>query len=184
MKIILLIIAALILMQLPLAAYIREPDIANSRDSFGAGYASGIMLFGEKILADKKSSFGTFFIPSLNYGHSNYISSFWEMSYTRQLTSADSQNQISGVLGIAGYLEKSSADDSEKGDYKIMPEIGLIFGFKPAERVSVRARLVVGPMFGVEVGYMFLDNIEVSAAVGLPLIGVKFIHEFGGSFSN
>jgi len=82
---------------------------------------------------------------------------------------------LSAVLGICGYQEKTPDADEEKADYKILPEVGFIMSFKTAEKLSTRVRLVLGPLFGIEFGYRFLENTEVSIGLGIPIFSIKIV---------
>jgi|GEM_PF-5386149 len=179
MKIIIALTLILTLTLTAAEAYIRDPFLSSSEDNVGIGYANGIMFFGEKILEDKRSSFGSFFMPSLNYTYENYLTAFWEMSYNRQLSESGSDNSVTAVLGVVGYQEKTPDISSDNEDYKIMPEIGLVMGFRNSENLQTRLRLVLGPLFGIEWGYRFLEQTEVSIGIGLPLFSVRFVHNLG-----
>jgi len=157
----------------PSFAWIRDANIADSRDSIGLGWYLGLSISGEKRL-DDKSSIGFYYLPQYDPPLSKSYKNSWDVTYNKQIAGEkDDSFASSFYIGAIG-MEASSSGGHTSG---AMPYLGFTFSWKlNPHPAKFRLNIIYYLPLYFEFGYKFSENIELAAALGYPfqLISLRY----------
>lgn len=166
-----LLIWLFILLTIPTYSYawLRDADIAASRDSLRVGLYTDLSLAYEKII-DKDTSVGISYWP-LPYGEENYfLKGITDLSYNKQFYRDDKTSWAF----FYGFLE----GEQFYRNYFVIPEAGISYGYKFNDRFRARINLVYCfDPYDMELAYLFSKNIELSFALSITnsMFGVTYL---------
>ena len=154
---------------IPSYAYIRDANIASSRDSVSLGWYCGFSISGEKTL-DDKSSIGFYYLPKYEHPLNLSYNNTWDVTYNRQIAGEEDDFFASSFF-IGGVGDEYSSSTN-------LPYLGFSFSWRlnpyPAK---FRLNIIYFFPFYFEFGYKLSENIEIASALGYPfqLISLRYL---------
>lgn len=177
-----LIVLTILVFSVPSYPWLRDADIANSKDSITIGVGDGMgnyPFLGEKII-DYNTSVGLFYFPTVLGG--TFIKNWTEFSYNKQFYQ-DEKSSWAYYVGFIWWEIRSGLHLSELDidDRTWKGQIGPTFGWAYSNRFSENWRFRFGTLlilpYRVEVAYEMSKSLELSFGVsmaGLISINVLF----------
>jgi hypothetical protein len=156
--------------------WLRDANIAASRDSVGFGSGASGSVFAEKIV-DSSTSIG--FSLANRIFVTDRIRNFFDISYNKQVAGDNDGNYACSLYGGAILTEKN--DSSYAGDPKwmgaIIPEFGAAFRWKFNKYITGRLDMLwfIEPV-NYEIAFAPTNDFELSIGLGLKyVVGLKYL---------
>ncbi|MFH1826805.1 MAG: hypothetical protein ABH823_05935 [bacterium] len=159
-------------------AWLRDANIADSKDSLGLGWLLGAYyLTGEKAI-DSESTLGIYYLLPIAQPSANPVSLF-QISYNRQVFGeinsgfAMSYNLGAYVLPFsdaswAVFPESWSEYRAKVWGLTILPDIGVGLSWKLFDPLVFRLHTILYLPSLLEFGYQYSENIEIGLGIGMP----------------
>ncbi len=182
-KMTILVVLVVSVMSFPAHCWMRNADIAASRDSLRLGLYSDFSFSYEKII-DSDTSFGLSYWPLPLSGFS-FFRNLLDVSYNKQFY-RDNKTSWSYFYGIFGMEQKLNDvslvyPPSLKTKYYwqnfAAPTIGISYGYRFDDRWRARVNLLYFfDPYDMELAYLFSDNYEISIALSMTnsMFGVTY----------
>lgn len=152
--------------------WMRDADIAHSKDSFSMGWAYDGLIAAEKII-DKHTSVGLFYFPT-PLGGVNYRD-FLDISYNKQIFS-DGKTNWALFIGIVNENVKRTADHNIYWESAIGPEIGVSYKYMFDDKLSGKIDILYFLPFRFNLSYLYSNNLELSLGIGMTgLVNVSYL---------
>lgn len=170
-------LAVIVVSVIPFSSYcwMRDADIAHSRDCISLGWLDGINIAGEKII-DKETSVGFIYLPwaaglYLNQGDVTYNKQFYKSN-----EGGSSSSWYIGAIyfGPYGYMKSLFEEIRGRGGWSdFMPILGIAFSWKLGDSSKIRVSFPNYPFF--EYAFMINDKYEMGIQFGWQLINLKYV---------
>jgi hypothetical protein len=178
-----ILLAVIIVSVMPFTSYcwMRDADIAHSRDSITLGLGDGMgnyPFIGEKMI-NKDISVGLFYYPTVLNG--KYYKNWTELSYNKQFY-GDENSAWAWYVDIvwmevrSGLYLPELGIDERRWEGRIGPMFGWMYSSKLSEYWKFRFGTLLIMPYRLEWAYKISDNYELSFGISLDgLISVSYI---------